>query len=179
MFYWQPRNKPSWITDFNGFLNVCTHQEARIKYWIHPVSTTCGPFYVAATYKQPQLRMHDDVIKWKQFPRYWLLVRGIHRSPVNSPHKGQWRGALVFSLICARKNGWANNKTPVIWDSIAFIMTSLQWQLISENCIICINAWLMQTSIRSELHCQYKWVRLFAWVINSRTIDVFFKQYQS
>ena len=32
---------------------------------------------------------HDDVIKWKHFPRYWPFVRGIHRSPVNSPHKGQ------------------------------------------------------------------------------------------
>ena len=31
------------------------------------------------------------------------------RSPVNSPHKGQWRGALMFSLICARINGWVNN----------------------------------------------------------------------
>ena len=28
---------------------------------------------------------------------------------VNSPHKGQWRGALMFSLICARINGWVNN----------------------------------------------------------------------
>ena len=52
---------------------------------------------------------HDDVIKWKHFPRYWPFVRGIHRSPVNSPHKGQWRGALMFSLICARVNGWVNN----------------------------------------------------------------------
>ena len=26
---------------------------------------------------------------------YWLMVT------VNSPHKGQWRGALMFSLICA------------------------------------------------------------------------------
>ena len=43
------------------------------------------------------------------FPRYWPFVRGIHRSPVNSPHKGQWRGALMFSLICARINGWVNN----------------------------------------------------------------------
>ena len=49
---------------------------------------------------------HDDVIKWKHFPRYWPFVRGIHRSPVNSPHKGQWRGALMFSLICARINDW-------------------------------------------------------------------------
>ena len=32
---------------------------------------------------------HDDVIKWKYFPRYWPFLRGIHRSPVNSPHKGQ------------------------------------------------------------------------------------------
>ena len=51
---------------------------------------------------------YDDVIKWKHFPRYWPFVRGIHRSPVNSPHKGQWRGALMFSLIYARINGWAN-----------------------------------------------------------------------
>ena len=51
----------------------------------------------------------DDVIKWKNFPRYWLLVRGIHRSPVNSPQKGQRRGALMFCLICAWINGWVNN----------------------------------------------------------------------
>ena len=31
--------------------------------------------------------IHDDVIKWKYFPRYWPFVWGIHRSPVNSPHK--------------------------------------------------------------------------------------------
>ena len=54
--------------------------------------------------------LHDDVIKWKHFPRYWPFVRGIHRSPVNSPHKGQWRGALMFSLICAWINGWVNNR---------------------------------------------------------------------
>ena len=40
------------------------------------------------------------------FPRYWPYVRGIHRSPVNSPDKGQLRGAFVFSLICAWINGW-------------------------------------------------------------------------
>ena len=38
----------------------------------------------------------DDVIKWKHFPRYWHSVRGIHRWPVNSPHKGQWHGAWCF-----------------------------------------------------------------------------------
>ena len=51
---------------------------------------------------------HDYVIKWIHFPRYWLFVRGIHRSPVNSPHKGQWHGALMFSLICVWINDWVN-----------------------------------------------------------------------
>ena len=53
---------------------------------------------------------HDDVIKWNHFPRYWPFVWGIHRPPVNSPHKGQRRGALMFSLICARMNVWVNNR---------------------------------------------------------------------
>ena len=52
---------------------------------------------------------HEDVIKWKHFPCYWPFVRGIHRFPVNSPHKDQLRGALMFSLICTRINGWVNN----------------------------------------------------------------------
>ena len=39
---------------------------------------------------------HDDVIKWKHFLRYWPFVRGIYRSLVNSPHRGQWRGALML-----------------------------------------------------------------------------------
>ena len=53
---------------------------------------------------------HGDVIKWKHFPRYWPFVRGIHRSPANSPHMGQWRGALIFSLICVWITGWVNNR---------------------------------------------------------------------
>ena len=53
---------------------------------------------------------YDDVIKWKHFPRYWPFVRETHRSPVNSPHKGQWRGALMSSLICASMNDWVNNR---------------------------------------------------------------------
>ena len=39
----------------------------------------------------PTLSLSNDVvIKWKLFPRYWPFVRGIHRLPVKSPHKGQW-----------------------------------------------------------------------------------------
>ena len=54
--------------------------------------------------------LHGDVIKWKHYPPNWPFVRGIHRSPVNSLHKGQWRGAWMFSSICAWINGWVNNR---------------------------------------------------------------------
>ena len=71
---------------------------------------------------------YDDVIKWKHFPRNWPFVRKIHRSPVNFPHKGQWRGALMFSLIYVWINDWANNREagdlrryPVHYDVIVML----------------------------------------------------------
>ena len=70
----------------------------------------CGRSRFITTPADPQPWYHDDVIKWKHFPRYWPFMRGIHRSPVNSPHKGQWRGALMFSLICTWINSWVNNR---------------------------------------------------------------------
>ena len=41
------------------------------------------------------------------------LCAGIHQSSMNSPHKGMWRGALMFSLICIWTNGWVNNRDAV------------------------------------------------------------------
>ena len=55
-------------------------------------------------------RSYDDVIEWKHFPHNWPFVRGIHRSPVNSLHKGQWRGVLMISLIGAWINDRVNNR---------------------------------------------------------------------
>ena len=40
----------------------------------------------------------------------WASTWGIHRSPVNSLHKGQWRGALMYYLICAWINGGVNSR---------------------------------------------------------------------
>ena len=42
--------------------------------------------------------------------RVTSLCAGNSPSPVNSPHKGKWRGALMLSFICAWINGWANNR---------------------------------------------------------------------
>ena len=65
---------------------------------------------------KPRPQENDRLLqKWwrhqiETFSRYWLFVRGIHRSPVNSLHKGQWREALMFSMISAWINRWVNNR---------------------------------------------------------------------
>ena len=85
---------------------------------------------------------HDD-IKWKHLLHYWPFVKGIHWWSVDSPHKGQWHGALMFSLICTQTKDWANNRSASdlrchctyydvivmwnhrdIWLAALFIMTS-------------------------------------------------------
>ena len=70
------------------------------------------------------LTLHDDVIKWK-FSALLVLCSGFS-------NKGQWRGDLIFSLICARINGWVNiredgdlRRLRAHYDVIVLIMTSL------------------------------------------------------
>ena len=106
---------PKWYSKANMILRFILPCSIRV---VHKFSVDLWPNYIMYF----QISFNDGVIKWKHFPRNWPFVRGIHRSPVNSPHKGQWRGALMFSLICVWINGWVNNL--VIWDAIAPIMTS-------------------------------------------------------
>ena len=89
------------------------------------------------------------------FPRYWPFMRGIHRSVVDSSHTGQWRGALIFSLIYAWTNGWANNRNAgdlrrhrAHYDAI------VMWQLprhsvkcLSRRITITYNSWLRYFTI--------------------------------
>ena len=44
------------------------------------------------------------------FSALLALCAGNSPVPVISPHKGQWRGALMFSLIYAWINDWVNNR---------------------------------------------------------------------
>ena len=39
-----------------------------------------------------------------------VFCEGNPPSPMDFPHKGQWHGALMCSLICAWTNGWVNNR---------------------------------------------------------------------
>ena len=97
LILWRPRD------DYVGALLFDTYP---LDSWITFIFGRCHCGWVAATH----FKCHDDVIKWKPFPRYWPFVCGIHRSPVNSPYKCQLHGALVISLTCAWTNGWVNNR---------------------------------------------------------------------
>ena len=44
------------------------------------------------------------------FSALLAICAGNSPVPVNSPHKGQWRGALMFSLIFVGLKGWINNR---------------------------------------------------------------------
>ena len=94
-----------------------------------------SPPYFTSDYgplDQPYETLHDVVNKWKHLPRYWPFVRGIYRSPVNTPHKGQWRRALMFSLICAWINGkqwwrwWFGTPSRPLWRHCNDFLLSLQ-----------------------------------------------------
>ena len=86
--------------------------------------------------------LHDDVIKSKRFQRYWPFVRGNRRPQADSPHKGQWRGSLMISLIYAWTNCWVNNQdsqwfeTPSrsLWRHCNVFGTKPSTKLMLTNC---------------------------------------------
>ena len=107
------------VREFRLFLKNGEFVEYQFRYYttnsvnalekVYDINSNVKGLFFSDTQWRP-LWSHDDVIKWKLFPRYWPFVRGFHRSPVNSPHKGQWRVALMFSLICVWINCWVNNR---------------------------------------------------------------------
>ena len=73
---------------------------------------------------------YQDVSWWRQQMETFsaLLAFWVGNSSVTGEfrsHIGQWRGALMFSLICAWTNGRVNNR-----DTITLIMTSPIWFLL-------------------------------------------------
>ena len=78
----------------------------------------CGEFTVFG-HNIPHLPRHSSILisalSWRRHPMETFsvllaLCAGNSPVPVKSPHKGQWRGALMFSLICVWINGWVNNR---------------------------------------------------------------------
>ena len=107
---------------------------------------------------------HDDVIKWKHFPRYCFFVR----SPVNSPHKGQWRRDLMFSLICVWINGWVNNheacdlkRYRTHYDVIVMLLR----QLVRHACFSILQHGLTLIPARMSNYIHYKTtIEVWEWI---------------
>ena len=66
---------------------------------------------------------HDDVIKWKHFPRYWPFVRGIHRWIPHTKASDAELWCFVWSV--PEQTVEQTIETLVNWDVIALIMASL------------------------------------------------------
>ena len=112
-----------------------------IIYNSEPPTFTVNIYNSKHTTWSPERLIHFDVVKFKHFPCYCPFVRGTHRRPVDSPHKGQWRGALVFSydffdvrlnkgLSKQSRRRWFKTPSRSIWHQCnecndAYIMTSL------------------------------------------------------
>ena len=64
-------------------------------------------------------RCHDDVIKWKHFPRYWPFVRGIHRGPGQRPVTRSFD--VLFDLRPNKRLGkqswgwWSETPSSSLW----------------------------------------------------------------
>ena len=100
---------------------------------------------------------YHDVIKWKHFQRYWPFVRGIHRSPVNSPHKGQWCGALMFPLICA----WINVLSKQSWGWWFETPSHPLWRHCNDDsCLVVFGCGLVPVSFNASLFLS-TWLVLF------------------
>ena len=75
---------PNWNTQWHHAIMVCARISvlSSCSWWRHQMET---------------------------FSALLALCAGNSPVPVNSPHKGQWRRTLMFSLICAWINDWVNN----------------------------------------------------------------------
>ena len=80
------------------------------------------------------------------FSALLALCAGNSPVPVNSPHKGQWRGALMFSLINAWINDWVNNREAgdlrCQRGHYDVIVMQLEHVWISVSCSLCIYNYL-------------------------------------
>ena len=79
-------------------------------WWL--VVSNCATYVIHFTtqIQWPQSWHHDNsLVTALQMYIGWFAPVHLDTLPVNSPHKGQWRGAFMFSLICAWISGWTNS----------------------------------------------------------------------
>ena len=91
------------------------------------------------------------------FPLNWPFVRGIHRPPVNSPHKGEWCGALTLSLICARikqsRGWWFETPSHPLWRHCNVVKSASLSTVCYE--VIFLESWACVYHI---VNCKIYWI---------------------
>ena len=114
MCWWKSQKKCTILSSESQNLSNITQYCAQYKNKeiLDSVSCDCGA-WVSVT-------SHDDII---------ICVTGPLCGEFTShlwipPHKGQWCGALMFSLICTWTNCWVNYCKAGNWDAVVLIMTS-------------------------------------------------------
>ena len=100
------------------------------------------------TYQQ-----YDDVITWKHFPRYWPIVRGIHRSPLDPLHKSQWALIVFFDVLLNKR---LNKQSSFRWFDTPRRSLWRQWN--KDTVEHEPSAWIMKTIV----HRTYYSLCLFA-----------------
>ena len=146
-----------------SFWNLIYHKmdnEADVNFMVSSIRKQCLSIFSTTRSYRPG---HYDVIRWKHFPRNWPFCAGNSLVPENSPHKGQRRGALMFSLICVWINGWGNNHEAgdlrrhrghndvnVMWRSISCIVRTEMSAL-----AIASEVWITTCLVHKRL-CQWK-----------------------
>ena len=94
----------------NGKVPILLSEErpGLMKWSAAPCTNHGEQFYMPSLYHFGFISSYHDAIKWKLFH-----VTGCEGNPLvtgGSPHKVPWRRALMFSLICAWTNSFANNR---------------------------------------------------------------------
>ena len=106
----------SWFQIHVEYIHMHVDLRHNIQLWL-PAEIERGTYRASVMY----FATISTVYHGNAFP----FLRGIHRSPVNSLHKGQWREALMFSLICAWINDWVSIREAGDLRRHRAIMTSL------------------------------------------------------
>ena len=77
-------------------------------------------------------------------PGYWPFVRGIRRSPVNSPHNGQWRGVFFYLRLNKRlskqpRRRWFETPSRSLWRHCVMVKIKADGKILAD--MICCRIW--------------------------------------
>ena len=129
---------------------------------------------------QMETHTHDDVMKWKHFPRYWPFVRGIHRSPVNSPAQRPVTRSfsLFFELRLNKRlskqswDCWFETPSHPLW---RHHNDTQQYFMLHGRCIIHFVVCNFALMLTCHIDCSYCWAD---WLTSTNSAEChLFQQY--